>query len=168
MSEKQNIDDIEEEYKAAKPAISSYLVSTQKSTANSENYLEWCFSQATSTTTRMLTAIFVISIFVIGYFTLMICLGIYAYANPDPKTAFYIDGVDSVALSLEVITASALKFGVKVRPGYPIDMAVLFRSWFLWGFWGCVFQISILAAIIPLCFVIKEHIKVLNITTLIL
>jgi len=87
----------------------------------------------------LITSIAVVSILTIGYLVLMIFLGIYAYGNPDPKTAFYIFGVDSVALNKETITASAVKFGVTIKPGYPIDMAVLFRSWFLWGFWGCVF-----------------------------
>ena len=116
----------------------------------------------------LVTSITVVGILAIGYLVLMIYLGIYAYGNPDPKTAFYVDGVESVALTKEAITASATKFGVRVRNGYPMDMSVLFRTWFLWGFWGCVVQVSILATAIPLCFVFKSHINVLNLIFLVL
>ena len=86
----------------------------------------------------LVTSITVVGILAILYLILMIYLGIYAYGNPDPKNAFYVDGVDSIALNRESITSSAAKYGVKVRNGYPMDMSVLFRTWFLWGFWGCV------------------------------
>ena len=116
----------------------------------------------------LVTSITIFGLLAIGYLVLMIYLGIYAYGNPDPKTAFYIDGVDAVSLNKEAISASATKYGVTVRPGYPIDMAVLFRSWFLWGFWGCVVQVCILATAIPLCFVFKSHINMFNMCILVL
>lgn len=47
-------------------------------------------------------------------------------------------------------------------------MAHLFRTWFMWGFWGSVFQLSILAAAIPLCFLFKQQVPILNIVSVIL
>lgn len=100
----------------------------------------------------------------IVYAIVMIYLGIYAYGNPDPNECFFVDGVESTRRSRAAIIAEAGTLGVEVRPGYPINMATLFRSWFMWGFWGSIFQIALVATLIPLCFVMKSQIPLLNIT----
>ena len=100
---------------------------------------------------------------IILYAVFMIYLGIYAYGNPDPSRSFYIDGLDTTGLTAEAVETLARSEDIKIRPGYPIDMAHLFRTWFLWGFWGCIFQVCILATVIPLCFCLKSQLNVLNI-----
>ena len=113
----------------------------------------------------MITSISVLSVVSVTYFVFMIYLGIYAYGNPDPASAYFVDGVDSTALTRVAIVNKAGELDIAVRAGYPINMAHLFRTWFLWGFWGSVFQISILAASIPLCFLFKQQVPILNIVT---
>ena len=84
------------------------------------------------------------------YVIFMAFLAVYGWKNPDPANCFFIDGLDAPALTKELITEQAAAKGVAVRPGYPIDMGHLFRSWFVWGFWGSIFTVAILAAAIPL------------------
>ena len=49
-----------------------------------------------------------------------------------------------------------------MRDGYPIDMAHLFRTWFLWGFWGSVFTVSFFVALIPLYMKCKKHLSIMK------
>jgi len=83
-----------------------------------------------------------------GIFT--IYMAAYGYGGPDPKNAFYVDGVDSTATTREAAIATATAAGVQVKAGYPINMAHLFRGWFLWGFWTSLYTIAVLGSVIPL------------------
>ena len=94
-------DNIQEEKKAQQPILETDEAANptgegapSKKTATEESYLEWSISKATATTTMLVTSITMFGLLAIGYLVLMIYLGVYAYGNPDPKTAFYIDGVD--------------------------------------------------------------------------
>lgn len=64
-----------------------------------KNYLELSIEAATATNTIMITSISILGVVSVTYFIFMIYLGVYAYGNPDPKSAFYVDGVDSTALT---------------------------------------------------------------------
>ena len=46
---------------------------------------------------------------------------------------------------------------IPVKTGYPVDMAHLFQTWFLWGFWDKIFQISIIAIFLPIALVNKTE-----------
>ena len=41
-------------------------------------------------------------------------------------------------------------------------MGHLFRTWFLWGFWGSVFTIALFAAIVPLYIMCKKHLNMIK------
>ena len=92
----------------------------------------------------------------------------YAYSNPDPANAWFIKGLNAVSSKKESLLKLATKNFVIAAPGYPVDIAILFRSWFLWGFWSSVFQVSILVTVIPLYFMCKSKIVALNISFMIL
>jgi len=50
---------------------------------------------------------------------------------------------------------------IEIKEGYPVDMAKLFRTWFMWGFWGSILQILIIVAAVPIFTLVKkEHDKV--------
>lgn len=83
-----------------------------------------------------------------GIFTIF--LAAYGYGGSDPKNCFYVDGVDSVGLTREQAIGTATAAGVQVKAGYPVNMAHLFRGWFLWGFWTSLYTIAIVGAVIPL------------------
>ena len=89
---------------------------------------------------------------VVLYILLVVYLGIFGYNNPDPESCFYIDGVDTTAKTRIAAVNKAVEVEVKVRAGYPIDMAHMFRSWFIWGFWDKISQIGIIALFLPLAF----------------
>ena len=54
---------------------------------------------------------------------------------------------------------------VDVRPGYPINMAHLFHSWFIWGFWGSIFTVAILATTILLHFTMVDKRDMIHISS---
>ena len=80
----------------------------------------------------------------------MAYLAVYGWKNPDPANCFFIDGLDAPALTKAAVEEQARAKGLAIRPGYPIDMGHIFRSWFRWGFWGSIFTVFILGAAIPL------------------
>lgn len=130
-----------------------------------KNYLEWSISSVKATNTFMYGSIATLGVFSVLYLVFIGYLGTYGYSNPDAKNAFYIEGLDSVAVSQQDARDQAALLNVAVRAGYPIDMGHLFRTWFLWGFWGSVFQVCILATLIPLCLFVKQ-IKLFNVIAL--
>ena len=88
----------------------------------------------------------------VGYLVLLIFLGIYGYNNADPNHAYFIPGVDQPALTRSSALSLAEGAGITVRAGYPTDFAHLFRTWFLWGFWGSLAFPAGLAIFIPLIY----------------
>ena len=69
--------------------------------------------------------------------------GYYAYANPDPEHCYYVIGVDKVNQSVDAMRDAANEKGVTLRKGYPFDVASLFRTYFVWGFWNIVAQLVV-------------------------
>ena len=49
------------------------------------------------------------------YAVFVIYLGVYAYANPDSNTAFYVDSLDTPALTKEAAVTMANDRGITVR-----------------------------------------------------
>lgn len=84
------------------------------------------------------------------YAVFVVYLGLYAYGNPDPAHCYFIDGLDTTGTTRANAVTLAEDRGIEVKPGFPIDMAHLFRCWFIWGFWDKMFQISIFAVFLPL------------------
>ena len=64
---------------------------------------------------------------------------------------YYIYGVDTPGNTQQNVNIIAEDRGIRVKPGYPVDMAHLFHVWFLWGFWDKIFQLSILALALSVC-----------------
>jgi len=84
----------------------------------------------------------------------------YTYGNPDPRHCYYIDGLDTTGLSKAAVVTMAEERGIQISTGYPVDVAHLFRIWFMWGFWGSILQITLLAIYLPLgCTVTKKEIQ---------
>lgn len=109
-----------------------------------------------STKQKKIVSASVMGVAVVLYAILVAYLGIFGYNNPDPESCFYIDGVDTTAKTRVAAVNKAVEAEVKVRAGYPIDMAHIFRSWFIWGFWDKICQIGIIALFLPLAFCCKE------------
>lgn len=105
---------------------------------NTEGFVERTVMILTATKSIMVTAITSVSVCSILYVIFVIYLGVYAYANPDPVHAFYVDGLETPGITKETAQQLAIDRGIEVRSGYPLDMAHLFRSWFMWGFWGSI------------------------------
>ena len=99
----------------------------------------------------------------LAFVIVLIFLGVYSYGNPDTPNAFYIDGLDEVALTEKYILTTAEEQSVTVRPGYPVNMAKLFRTWFMWGFWGCILQLILLTVVVPLYFLCKTNLGVIEV-----
>ena len=119
------------------------------------NFFELYLEKATNTQKRMIASISVVGTFVVLYAIFVIYLGVYAYGGVDPAHSFYIDGLDTTGLSKASAETMAKDRGVAIRPGYPVDMAHLFRAWFVWGFWGSMIQIIMLGVFIPLFCLVK-------------
>lgn len=102
------------------------------------------------------------------YSIFTIYMAVYGYGGPDPKNCFYVDGVDSTAITREAAIGTATAAGVQVKAGYPINMAHLFRGWFLWGFWTSLYTIAVLGAVIPLHIYMPSKRSLVNLLGLIL
>ena len=84
------------------------------------------------------------------YLLFMIYLANYGFGSPDSRHCYYVDGLDTVEKSREDIIKVAEDKEVPVSKGYPIDMAHLFRSWYLWAFWGSVFNLVAIGTLLSL------------------
>ena len=71
----------------------------------------------------------------------MLYLFNFGFGSPDSRHCYYVDGLDTVERSKEAIIEVAEDKEVPVTKGYPIDMGHLFRSWYLWAFWGSIFNL---------------------------
>ena len=74
--------------------------------------------------------------------TISVFLFIYAYANPDPKSCWVADNIDTTELTKENLIQRAAAMGVQLGDGFPVDIHAIYTSWFLWGFWAHVFFAS--------------------------
>eukprot|EP00353_Schmidingerella_taraikaensis_P019363 CAMPEP_0185609554 /NCGR_PEP_ID=MMETSP0436-20130131/9824_1 /TAXON_ID=626734 ORGANISM="Favella taraikaensis, Strain Fe Narragansett Bay" /NCGR_SAMPLE_ID=MMETSP0436 /ASSEMBLY_ACC=CAM_ASM_000390 /LENGTH=118 /DNA_ID=CAMNT_0028241989 /DNA_START=251 /DNA_END=603 /DNA_ORIENTATION=- len=98
----------------------------------------------------MLSASLVVGFLAIAFTIFIIHLGVYGYVNPDPEHAYYVDGIEQTAIARNVAEQLAKDKGVEVRHGYPVDIARLFRSWFVWGFWSHILFLVIQIIFLPL------------------
>jgi len=124
------------------------------------NFFELTLDKATRTQKRMIASLSCAGTFVVLYAIFVIYLGVYAYGSPDPVHSYYIDGLDTTGLSKASAETMAKDRGIAIRSGYPVDMAHLFRAWFVWGFWGSMIQIIMLGVFIPLFCLYKNSFKV--------
>ena len=112
-------------------------------------------NQVAASRTLMIGGITCCGILVLLYAMFVVYLGVYGYANPDPESCFYIDRIDTPSLTREGAEEFAKEKGIDVRPGYPVDMAHLFRSWFLWGFWSHIVGLVVQLVFVPMFFLCR-------------
>ena len=123
--------------------------------------LEYTIEAATATNYMKVVSYIFMVILSILYAVLVIYLAIYAFRNPDPRHCYYIPGLDSPATTKSTVLILARDKDIAVKEGYPINIAHLFRAWFVWGFWGSVYQIVIFSVFIPLAFTCTYNLKLL-------
>ena len=111
----------------------------------------------TKTTCRKVVTFTSLAVLFTVYAVFVVYLGLFAYGNPDPNHCFYVDGLDTPAKSKQSVMILAGDRDIRVKTGYPIDMAHIFRTWFLWGFWDKIFQISIIAIFLPMALMNKSE-----------
>jgi len=109
----------------------------------------------TASKTLMVLGLCIFGVVVLLYSFLIVYLGVYGYANPDPENCFYVDGVDTPGLTAESTEALATEKGIAIRAGYPVNMAHLFRSWFLWGFWSHIVGLVVQLVFLPMFFLFR-------------
>ena|ERR1719264_1303919 len=107
----------------------------------------------------MISCISIINIIVIAYIVLGVWMGVLAYSSPDPSSCYFVLGLDKVHSSAEQIKKIASDKNVTVRKGYPVDMAQVYRIFFMWGFWNiCAEFIIIGVAVIVYCY--RPHVAI--------
>ena len=99
-----------------------------------------------------MTLVACVGIVVILYAMLVVYLGVFGYANPDPMNCYYVEGIETPTTTKAAAEAAAKEKGIEVKHGYPIDMGHLFRSWFLWGFWTHIIGLIIQLVFVPMFF----------------
>lgn len=97
-----------------------------------------------------------------GFATMLIFLGVYGYANPDPISCYYVKGLETTATTKEAIETMAREKDITVRAGYPVDMANLFRAWFIWGFWGAIVNLIIMIMLLIMYYTRKLQLSTTN------
>ena len=110
----------------------------------------------TNTTCRKVVTFTSLAVFVAIYAVYVIYTGLYAYGNPDPLHCYYIDELDTPGKTKANVSAIANDRDITIKAGYPVDMAHLFRTWFLWGFWDKIFQITIIVVFVPMLVCLKK------------
>lgn len=88
----------------------------------------------------------------------------YTFSNPDPRHCYFIKGLDTPAISKSTVLILARDREIAVPDGYPLDISHLFRAWFVWGFWGTIYQIVIFAVFLPLACTCTSNVHILYIS----
>ena len=86
------------------------------------------------------------NILAIVFIVLAAWMAVLAYSSPDPSSCFYVLGLDKVHATVDQVKKLAGKKNIAVRKGYPIDMANVYRIFFMWGFWNICAEFLIIAA----------------------
>lgn len=73
---------------------------------------------------------------------LTIGLGMYAFANPDPKQCWVVRDLHSAWLTKADAIARADAMDIDVTSGFPMEMHAIFVAWFMWGFFAKVFLLT--------------------------
>ena len=97
------------------------------------------------------------------YIVFVIYLGVYTFNNPDPKNCFFIDGLDKTAPTKLAAVKLAADRDIPVKSGYPVDMAHIFRGWFIWGFLNQMYQISVIIVFTLIALICKSKMPHLSI-----
>lgn len=71
----------------------------------------------------------------LSIFFLVIGLGYFAFLNSDPSTCYYLPGLNTPATRKDDLLQMAKALAIPIKEGYPVEMARVFRIWFVWGFW---------------------------------
>lgn len=78
-------------------------------------------------------------VFIFGLITIL--LAVYGYKNPDSEECWVVLGLDAPAPSKTAIEIKAATMGVPITEGYPVNMAKVYRTWFIWGFWSKIYLV---------------------------
>ena len=119
-------------------------------------YIEQIVQFATANEDRKVITAVSLGVLGILYFVFVICEGVYGFGGPDARHAFYVEGMDAPAATKKEAVSMAVDRNIEIRDGFPVDMAKVFRAWFLWGFWGSIVQILIILAFIPLFILVQR------------
>ena len=106
---------------------------------------ESTIEKARATNLMAATSITIVSVLTTLYAIFVVLLGVFAHGTPDPPHCYFIDGVETPGITKAAVEKLATDRGVPVRTGYPLDIAHLFRAWFIWGFWTSLIQIAFIA-----------------------
>lgn len=128
------------------------------------NFVEYTIEGATATQPMRYVTYACLVLATIAYAILVVYLAIYGFSNPDPRHCYFIKGLDTPALSKSTVLILARDREITVPEGYPLDISHLFRAWFVWGFWGTIYQIIILAVFLPLAFTCTSNVHILYIS----
>ena len=129
---------------------------------------ESSIEKVTATTLMTVTSITIVSLLTIAYGIFVVYLGVFAHGNPDPPHCYFIDGLETTGLTRATVTTLAFERGIPVRSGYPLDIAHLFRAWFIWGFWTSLIQILIVAVFVPVFRFVETNIDIYKMVALIM
>ena len=148
--EQPTVDNVEETNESS--AISEFLLGLyEKLKAKQEAVYEWAQE---SLLQKIMFWVLCASIAAV-YIFIISCLGYFGMDGPDPKSAFYIKGVNVPSLTRDGASALANERGVEIASGYPVDMGHIFRAWFLWGFWAQMLQVIFMLCHISYFFLIE-------------
>ena len=129
---------------------------------------ESSIEKATATTVYTAISITVVSVITILYAIFVVYLGVFAHGNPDPPHCYFIDGLTTTGLTKAAVSTLATERGIPIRAGYPLDIAHLFRAWFIWGFWTSLIQISIVAVFVPVFRYVETNIDIYKMVALVM
>lgn len=111
-----------------------------------EDYLKETWGKVRTSRCKTVCCISITNIVAITYIILAGWMAILAYRSPDPKSCYFVLGLNKVHSEYDTIKKIASEEEITIRRGYPIDMAHVFRTYFTWGFW------NIAAEAIIICF----------------
>ena len=112
--------------------------------------MDWLYEKMHDSSLSKLTGYAGICLCSFLYLLFMIYLGHYGFGSPDPRHCYFIDGLETVERTRDAIVKEAEDKEVSIGKGYPIDMGHLFRSWYLWAFWGCIFNLVAIGTLLSL------------------
>ena len=97
-----------------------------------------------------MTLAFVGILSVTTFFTIIVFLGIYSYANPDPNSCWVVRDMENTERTRDAVIASATALGVEITEGFPMEIHRVFKVWFRWGFWASLIFLFLSCIIGPI------------------
>ena len=92
-------------------------------------------------------AVFTDSVYLIGVviiLSLSVFYFIFGFVNPDPKDCFYYPGIDVPERDPLLLQTTAISMNLKQLKGYPVNIAHIYRLWFIWGFFSLAGSLALL------------------------